>query len=82
MKLEEVIAIQTLVTLPYTTTPTPSQALHRLSTEATSLQASRPSPSTSKVDEVTSYGEIKLDEVIELPKYDLTTITIEKMNIL
>ena len=31
---------------------------------------------------MTSYGDINLDEVIELPKYDLTKITIEKMSIL
>ena len=76
-KQEEVIAIHTLVTLLDTTTPTPSQALHRPSTKAIPLQASRPSPSTSKVDQVTSYGDINLNEVIVLPKYDLTTITIE-----
>lgn len=64
MKLEEVIAIQTQVTLPDTATSTPSQALHRPSKKSTPLQASRPSPSTSKVDEVTPYGDINLDEVI------------------
>ena len=71
-----------MVTLPKTTTPTPSRMLHRLSTEATPLQESRPSPSTSKVDNVTSYGNINLNEVIVLPKYDLTTFTIEEMSIL
>ena len=37
-KLEEQLAIQTLVTLPQTTTP-PSQALHRPSIEAIPLQS-------------------------------------------
>lgn len=73
--------MQTLVTLPDTTTPIPIQALHRLSVEATPLHPSRPSPSTSQVDEVTSYGDINLDELIELQKFDLASITIEKMSI-
>ena len=52
--------MQTLVTLLDTTTPTPSQVFHRLSTKATPLQESTPSTRT-----------YKFDEVIELPKYDL-----------
>lgn len=82
MKLEEVIAIQTLVTILDTATSIPSQALHRLSVEATPLYSSRPIPSTYKVDEVISYGDINLDEVIEIPNFNLASITIEKMSIL
>lgn len=67
MKLEEVIAIVTLVTLSNAATPTPSHALHRSSTKATSLQASRPNPSTSKVDEVACNGDINIDDVNEFP---------------
>lgn len=59
---EEQLAIQILVTFPANATP-PSQALHKLNVEATPLQSSRPSPSTSKVDEVTLFGDVKLDEV-------------------
>ena len=80
-KPEEQLAIQTLVTLP-TTSTTPSQALHKKSVEATPLQSSRPSLSTSKVDDVTSFGHVNLDELIVLPKFDLATITIEQMSIL
>lgn len=80
-KLEEQLAIQTLVTLPGTATP-PIQALHRPSIEAIPLQSSRPSPRTSKVDEVTSFVDVNLDEVIQLPKFDFATITIEQMRIL
>ena len=75
-KLEEQLAIQTLVTLLETTTP-PSQALHRLSVEATPLQSSSPSPSTSKADEITSFCDVNLDEVIAFPKFNLEIITIE-----
>ena len=82
MKLEEQIAIYTLVTLPVSTSPIPSQTLHRPSVDATQLQSSRPSSNTSKVGEGTSYGDVNLDEVIELPKFDLATITIEEMSIL
>ena len=80
-KLKEKLEIQTLVTL-LGTTPPPSQALHRSSIEAIPLQSSRPSPSTSKADKVTSIGDVSLDEVIELSKFDFATITIEKMTIL
>ena len=40
------------------------------------------SPSWSQVEEVTTYGDVSIDEEIVLPKFDLETITIEKMNIL
>lgn len=75
-KYEEKLAIQTLVTLPGTATR-PSQGLQRPSIEVIPLQSSSSSPSTSKVDEVTSFGDVNLDKVIELPKFYLETITIE-----
>ena len=77
MKLEEQISIQTLVTLPISTSHIRSQTLHRPSVDDTPLQSSRPSPDTSKVGEGKSYRDFDLDEVIELVKFDLTTITIE-----
>lgn len=77
MKLEEQIEIQTLVTLLIFASPIPIQTLHRLSVDATPFQSSRPSPNTYKVGEGTYYGDVNLDKVIELPKFDLATITIE-----
>ena len=56
-KLEDQLTIQTLVTLLQTATP-PSQDLYRPSVEATPLQSSRPSPSTSKANEVTSCDSV------------------------
>ena len=70
IKPEEQIAIQTHVNFLASSTP-PSQCLHRLSIEAIPLQSSRTSPSTSKVDEVTSFGDVNLDKVIKFPKFDL-----------
>ena len=75
-KPEEQISIHTLVTLPVSVYPLTSQTLQRMGTYATPLQISRPSPSTSKYDEDTCYEAVRLDEVIELPNFDLTTITI------
>ena len=80
-KPKEQLTIQTLITLPEFSTP-PREALHRKSIEAIPLQSSSMSPSTSKVDEVTSFGDVNLAKVIELPKFDLATITIEQMSIL
>ena len=78
---KEKLVIQILVTFPTTTTP-PSQELHKLTREATPLQKLWPSPNTSKVDEVTSFSDVNLDEVIVLPKFELAKITIEQMIIL
>ena len=39
-------------------------------------------PSTFKEVEVTSFFDVNLGEVIELPKFDFTTITIENMRTL
>ena len=80
-KPKEKLVIQTLVTLPESATP-PSQALQRLSIEATPLQSSRLNPITSKEGKVTSFVDVNMVEVIELPKFDYATITIEKMGIL
>ena len=41
-----------------------------------------PIPSSSKVEEVITYGYVSLDEEIVLPKFDYATITIEWMGIL
>ena len=69
--------MQTLVTLPVSMTLTSSQVLHRPSTQATLLKIYRPSAETSRSSKEISYGDVSLDEVIEIPKFDLTTITIE-----
>lgn len=79
-KPKDQLTIQTLVT--FLRTATPSQALHILSVEATPLQPSQLSPTTSKVDKVTSFGDVNQDEVIVLTKFDLATITIEQISIL
>ena len=71
-----------MVILPISASPIPSQTLQKKSVDATPLKSSRPSPNTSRIGEGTSYGDVKLDEVIELPKFDLATITIEEMSIL
>ena len=40
------------------------------------------SPSSSKVEEVITYGDVSLDEEIIFPKYDYASIIIEPMGIL
>lgn len=76
-KHEEILAIQILVTFLESATPL-SQSLHRSSIEAIPLHSSKLNPIIiSKLDEVTSCGNANLDVVIELPKFDLATITIE-----
>lgn len=39
-------------------------------------------PSSSKAEEVITYGNVSLDEEIILPKFDYASITIEQMGIL
>ena len=41
-----------------------------------------PSPSSSKIEGIITYGDVILDEEIVLPKYDYVTLAIEKMGIL
>ena len=81
LKLKELATIQALVTLPEYCTPS-NHTLQRPSTNAVALQFSVPSPSSSKVEEVITYGDVSLDEEIVLPKYDYVTMMIEKMGIL
>ena len=66
-----------MVTLP--TSDTPTKFLHKLSTEAIPLQISALGLSLSKVEKVTHYGDVTLDEEIVIPKYDYATITLEKI---
>ena len=80
--LEENLAIHTLLTLWISITPTNSEDPHRLSTHTTPLHISRPGVEILSCLDVISYGDVILDEVIELPKFDLNIITIEKMRIL
>lgn len=79
--MKEQATIQALVTLPTSGTPS-TQTLQKPSTDATPLQISVLSPSSSKAEEVIQYGDVSLDEEIVLPKYDYATITIEQMGIL
>lgn len=75
-KLKELATIQALVTLPESGTPS-SQTLQRPSIDATPLQFSVSSPSSSKAEEVITYGDVSLYEEIILPKFDLAAIKIE-----
>lgn len=50
--------------------------------KAIPLQILAPSSISSKVQKVTHYGDITLDEEIVIPKYDYDTMTIEKIGIL
>ena len=80
-KVKEQVEIQALVTLSESSTPS-SHTLQKLSTDATPLQISVSSSSSSKAKEVIQYGDVSLDEEIILPKYHYDTITIELMGIL
>ena len=60
-KLKELEAIQALVTLLESRTPS-NQTLQRLRIDATPLQFSVLSPSSSKAEEVITYGYVSLDE--------------------
>lgn len=80
-KMKELAAIQALIPLPESGTPS-SQTLQRLSIDAKPFQFSMLSPSSSKGEEVITYGDVSLDEEIIFPKFDLVVITIKKMGIL
>ena len=74
-KENEQEAIQALVTLP--TSRTPTKVHQKLRTGDAPLQISAPSPRSSTVEKVTHYGDVTLDEEIVIPKYDYVTITLE-----
>lgn len=73
-KEKEKEAIQALVTLP--TSCTPTKVIQKMSTEAIPLQISAPRSGSSKVSKVIHYGDVTLDEEIVIPKYDYATITL------
>ena len=73
-------AIQTLLNLP--TTRTPTRILYKPSTDTMPLQIFAPGSSSAKVARVLHYGDPTLDEEIVIPKYDYATITLEKINIM
>lgn len=75
-KPKELAKIQALVTLPKSRTPS-SQTLQKPSTNATLLQFLVWSPSSSKVEEIITYGYVSLDEDIIFPKFDNIAITIK-----
>ena len=70
--------IQTLVELPKTGTPTKS--LQQSSTDMLALQVRTPGLSSTRVAETIHYGILELDEEIQIPYYDSSTLTEEKMN--
>ena len=76
-KDEEQAAIQTLFELPKTCTPT--QTLQKPSTDTISLQLQTLGSSSTKVERILNYGDIKLDEDIIILSYEFNTITIEKI---
>ena len=77
-KYKEEFAIQTLVELPKTGTPTKS--LQQPSTDMLALQVRTLGSSSTRVARTIHYGIPKLDEEIKIPYYDSRTLTKEKMN--
>ena len=71
-------AIQTLVELPKTGTPT--KIVQMSSTDSLSLQVSTPGSSSKRVARTIHYGIPELDEEIQIPYYESSTLTEEKMN--
>ena len=70
--------IQTLVELPKIGTPTKS--LQQPSTDMLALQVKTPCSSSTRVARTIHYGILELDEEIQIPYYDSSTLTEEKMN--
>ena len=59
---------------------TPTKPLQQLSTDMLALQFSTPSSSSIRVARTIHYGIPELDEEIQIPYYDSSTLTEEKMN--
>ena len=70
--------IQTLVELPKIGTPTKS--LQEMSTDMLALQVRTPGSSSTRVSRTIHYGIPELDEEIDIPYYDSSTLTKENMN--
>ena len=70
--------IQILVELPKTGTPTKS--LQHPSTDVLALQVRTLGSSSTRVARTIHYGIPKLDEEIQIPYYDSSTLIEEKMN--
>ena len=70
--------IQTLIKLPKIGTPTKS--LQQSSTDILALQVRTPSLSSTRVARTIHYGIPELDEEIQIPYYDSSTLIEEKMN--
>ena len=70
--------IQTLIELPKTGTPTKS--LQQSSTNMLALQVRTPGLSSTRAGKTIHYGILELDEEIQIPYYDSSTLTEEKMN--
>lgn len=75
--INEQVVVLTLVTNPHIL-PLASLAKLRVSTLATPLKLHMPSTISQGVEEVL-LEDIDIDEVIELLKYDLSTITLDQM---
>ena len=71
-------AIQTLVEFPKIGTPT--KPLQQSSTDMLALQVRTLCLSSTRVAKTIHYGIPKLDEEIQIPYYDSSTLTKEKMN--
>ena len=76
----EQVVVKTLVTLPHIL-PSVGPIKLRNSTLATPLKLHVHSTSSKGTKEITS-EDVDLDEVIEIPNFDLATITLEHMQIL
>ena len=79
-KEEEQQAVQTLVNLPFSDTPTKS--LHESSNAIVLLQMSTQGSSALKVAKVIHYGDTFLDEEIEIPQFNFATMTLEDINLM
>ena len=67
-----------MVELPKTRTPT--KTIQKPSTDMMILQVRTPSSSSTRVARTIHYGIPELDEEIQIPYYDSSTLTEEKMN--
>ena len=70
--------VKKLVELPKTRTPTKS--IQQPSTDMLALQASTLGLSSTRVARIIHYDIPELDEEIQIPYYDSSTLTKEKMN--
>ena len=75
---KEESTIQTLIELPKIGTPT--KPLQQMSTDMLTLQVRTLGSSSTRVARTIHYGIPELDEEIQIPYYDSSTLNEEKMN--